>query len=205
MSMNHRPAEAGDFPMKEGAAWQKNTKPVHGPGGRGPKGPTSESWKPRQTFYASALLALWKIMQFTVFLSWSVFSLPYCFNSTGYLVYTQTLIDSYILPLIGRADPDFSGLLHAIMRVAVLPDRSNRFLYIYTYHGVVSRGTLKTCVMTCLPIWRTSIRYFDTHYHGDTAVHLYERYRYTPSDDRQSMPQFEQYHDHRECICQHTS
>ncbi len=29
----------------------------------------------------------------------------------------QTLIDDYILPLLGSDNPDFSGLLHAIIRV----------------------------------------------------------------------------------------
>lgn len=31
----------------------------------------------------------------------------------------QTLIDGYILPLMKQSDPDFSGLAHAILRVAV--------------------------------------------------------------------------------------
>ena len=32
-------------------------------------------------------------------------------------MFMQTLIDDYILPLLGSDNPDFSGLLHAIIRV----------------------------------------------------------------------------------------
>ena len=33
-------------------------------------------------------------------------------------LFTQTLIDEYIMPLLGTENPDFSGLAHAIFRVA---------------------------------------------------------------------------------------
>ena len=58
--------------------------------------------------------------------------------------FMQTLIDGYILPLIGQADPDFSGLLHAIMRVAIFYLIGALASYIYTRIMVnVSQGTLK--------------------------------------------------------------
>ena len=104
----------------------------------------------------------------------------------------QTLIDSYILPLIGQADPDFSGLLHAIMRVAVFYLIGAIASYIYTRIMVnVSQGTLKNLRddmfthMEELPI-----RYFDTHYHGDimsTYTNDIDTLRQMIS---QSMPQF---------------
>ena len=34
-------------------------------------------------------------------------------------LFTQTLIDVYILPEIGKANPDFTNLLHAMARVAL--------------------------------------------------------------------------------------
>lgn len=34
-------------------------------------------------------------------------------------LFTQTLIDEYIIPLIGQTNPDYSGLLNAIIKVAV--------------------------------------------------------------------------------------
>lgn len=56
----------------------------------------------------------------------------------------QTLIDGYILPLIGQADPDFSGLLHAIMRVSIFYLIGALASYIYTRIMVnVSQGILK--------------------------------------------------------------
>lgn len=58
--------------------------------------------------------------------------------------FMQTLIDGYILPLIGQADPDFSGLLHAIMHVAIFYLIGALASYIYTRIMVnVSQGTLK--------------------------------------------------------------
>ena len=33
-------------------------------------------------------------------------------------LFTQTLIDEYIMPLLGTENPDFSGLAQAILRVA---------------------------------------------------------------------------------------
>lgn len=104
----------------------------------------------------------------------------------------QTLIDGYILPLIGQADPDFSGLLHAIMRVAIFYLIGALASYIYTRIMVnVSQGTLKNLRddmfthMEELPI-----RYFDTHYHGDimsTYTNDIDTLRQMIS---QSMPQF---------------
>ena len=106
--------------------------------------------------------------------------------------FMQTLIDGYILPLIGQADPDFSGLLHAIMHVAIFYLIGALASYIYTRIMVnVSQGTLKNLRddmfthMEELPI-----RYFDTHYHGDimsTYTNDIDTLRQMIS---QSMPQF---------------
>lgn len=106
--------------------------------------------------------------------------------------FMQTLIDGYILPLIGQADPDFSGLLHAIMRVAIFYLIGALASYIYTRIMVnVSQGTLKNLRddmfthMEELPI-----RYFDTHYHGDimsTYTNDIDTLRQMIS---QSIPQF---------------
>ena len=107
-------------------------------------------------------------------------------------LFMQTLIDGYILPLIGQADPDFSGLLHAIMRVSIFYLIGALASYIYTRIMVnVSQGTLKNLRddmfthMEELPI-----RYFDTHYHGDimsTYTNDIDTLRQMIS---QSMPQF---------------
>lgn len=106
-------------------------------------------------------------------------------------LFMKTLIDSYILPLLQTADPDFSGLAHAIMRVAcfyacgVVAAYTQSKIMIY-----VSQGTLRNfrddmfTHMESLPI-----RYFDTHAHGDIMS------TYTNDTDTlrqmisQSMPQ----------------
>lgn len=84
-------------------------------------------------------------------------------------LFMQTLIDSYITPLIGNADPDFSGLAHAIARVACF--YAIGALSSYSYNRIminVSQGTMRNIrnemfrKMESLPI-----KYFDTHAHGD--------------------------------------
>lgn len=84
-------------------------------------------------------------------------------------MFMQTLIDDYIIPLTKSADPDFSGLLHAILRVAVFYLCGVAAAYTYTRIMVnVTQGTLKNfrddmfLKMETLPI-----KYFDTHAHGD--------------------------------------
>ena len=84
-------------------------------------------------------------------------------------MFMQTLIDDYIIPLTKSANPDFSGLIHAILRVAAFYLCGVVTAYAYTRIMVnVTQGTLKNfrddmfLTMETLPI-----RYFDTHAHGD--------------------------------------
>ena len=84
-------------------------------------------------------------------------------------MFMQTLIDDYIIPLTKSANPDFSGLIHAILRVAAFYLCGVVAAYAYTRIMVnVTQGTLKNfrddmfLTMETLPI-----RYFDTHAHGD--------------------------------------
>ncbi len=91
------------------------------------------------------------------------------YSSVQGTLFMQTLIDDYILPMIGQQNPDFSSLAAAIVRVAffyilgVIAAFVNARLMIY-----VTQGTLKRMRddlfshMESLPI-----RYFDTHAHGD--------------------------------------
>ncbi|MCD8038659.1 MAG: ABC transporter ATP-binding protein/permease [Lachnospiraceae bacterium] len=106
-------------------------------------------------------------------------------------LFTQTLIDEYITPLLGSENPDFSGLARAIARVACF--YAIGALSTYAYNRVmiyVSQGTMRNIrndmfqTMESLPI-----KYFDTHPHGDIMS------RYTNDIDTlrqmisQSMPQ----------------
>lgn len=85
-------------------------------------------------------------------------------------LFTQTLIDDYILPMLAASgEPDFSGLAHAIQRVAIFYAIGIISTYIYNRIMVnVSQGTLRKLRdelfvhMENLPI-----KYFDTHAHGD--------------------------------------
>ena len=84
-------------------------------------------------------------------------------------LFLQTLIDDYIAPLIGQANPDFTNLLGAIVRVSgfyllgVVSAFVQARIMVY-----VTQGTLKNlrddvfAHMETLPI-----KYFDTHAHGD--------------------------------------
>ena len=88
-------------------------------------------------------------------------------------MFTKTLIDSYILPLVKTVQaggtPDFSGLIQAITRVAifygcgVLASFTQSRVMIYVTQGALRdlRNDLFEHMQT-LPI-----RYFDTHSHGD--------------------------------------
>ena len=169
---------------------EKNTKPVHGPGGRGPKGPRPKVENPGRLFMRLLAYIMKNYAVHCILVVICIFiTVLASVQGTWFM---QTLIDSYILPLIGQADPDFSGLLHAIMRVAVFYLIGAIASYIYTRIMVnVSQGTLKNLRddmfthMEELPI-----RYFDTHYHGDimsTYTNDIDTLRQMIS---QSMPQF---------------
>ena len=84
-------------------------------------------------------------------------------------MFMQTLIDQYVLPMIGTPDPDFGPLAGAILRVAMFYVIGAAATFTYNRVMVrVSQGTLKSIRddlfshMQSLPI-----RYFDTHAHGD--------------------------------------
>ena len=84
-------------------------------------------------------------------------------------MFIQTLIDNYIVPLIGTANPDFSNLLRAVIIMAVA-------LFIGAVAGlaynrimvVISQGIQKKIRDQLFAHMQTlPIKYFDTHAHGD--------------------------------------
>lgn len=169
---------------------EKNTKPVQGPGGRDPKGPRPKVENPGKLFMRLLAYIMKNYAVHCILVVICIFiTVLASVQGTWFM---QTLIDGYILPLIGQADPDFSGLLHAIMRVAIFYLIGALASYIYTRIMVnVSQGTLKNLRddmfthMEELPI-----RYFDTHYHGDimsTYTNDIDTLRQMIS---QSIPQF---------------
>lgn len=107
-------------------------------------------------------------------------------------MFTKTLIDEYITPLLVSEAKDFTPLLHAILRVAsfygigVIASYTYNLIMVYVTQGVLRnlRNDMFTH-MESLPI-----KYFDTHSHGDIMS------MYTNDIDTlrqlvsQSIPQF---------------
>lgn len=84
-------------------------------------------------------------------------------------LFIQTLIDDYIKPMLLTDSPDFTGLLHAILRVACFYMIGVVSTYAHSRIMItVTQGTMKRlrddmfAHMEKLPI-----KYFDTHVHGD--------------------------------------
>lgn len=85
-------------------------------------------------------------------------------------LFLQILIDDYITPLLAADAPVFTGLLHALLTLAVVYLIGVAASLLYNRIMVtIAQGTLKQirdemfAKMQQLPI-----RYFDTHTHGDT-------------------------------------
>lgn len=84
-------------------------------------------------------------------------------------LFMQTLIDRYIVPLLGTPNPDFSGLAHAIARVACFYAIGAFSAYLYNRIMInVSQGTMRNIRNAMFGNMETlPIKYFDTHAHGD--------------------------------------
>ena len=83
-------------------------------------------------------------------------------------LFTQTLIDDYIIPMTGQENPDFGPLFRAILSIAVvyavgaLASWLQNFTMIFVTQGTLKNLRLKVFKkMQSLPI-----KYFDTHAHG---------------------------------------
>lgn len=146
---------------------EKQTKPIHGPGNRGPRGPRPKVKNPGKLFM--------RLMKY-IFKSYA----PHCllvvvcifitvFATVQGTMFMQTLIDGYILPLMQQAEPDFSGLAAAIERVAVFYLIGALSAYIKERVMVnITQGVqrnLRNDMFTHME--ELPIRYFDTHSHGD--------------------------------------
>lgn len=88
-------------------------------------------------------------------------------------MFTQVVIDDYITPLLSVTDPDYSGLLKAIISMGCIYIIGIVCTIIYNRMMVtISQGCLKHIRddmfyhMQSLPI-----KYFDTHTHGDVMSH----------------------------------
>ena len=159
-------------------------------GGKGPRGPRPKLEHPFRSF----LRIMRYLMQYypvhIAVVVVAIFASVLC-NVQG-TWFIKDLIDGYVKPLLLDDQPDFSGLLHAIMRVGgfyllgvVAVFVQNRVM-VYVTQGTLMHLRNEMFVhMETLPV-----RYFDEHPHGDIMS------MYTNDIDTlrqmisQSMPQF---------------
>ena len=105
----------------------------------------------------------------------------------GSSLFLQSLIDSYILPLVGVKNPDWSPLLRALTLMGCLYAAGTFCSWLWQWLIVtVEQGTLKKIRDDMFAHQQTlPIRYFDTNEHGDIMS------RYTNDTDtlRQAISQ----------------
>lgn len=140
---------------------------VKGPGPRGARGPRPKIANPGKLFsrLMKYVFQFYGIQMILVIVCIFVSVLA---NVQGTL-FTRTLIDDYIEPMIGQGNPDYGPLAAAICRVAVFYAIGIAAAYVQSLTMVfISQGTLKKLRtelfshMESLPV-----RYFDTNAHGD--------------------------------------
>ncbi len=140
---------------------------VHGPGRRGAQGP-----KPRLENSGALLKRLFGFVMKKYAFPVVVVLLCIIGSSLATVrgtLFIQTLIDDYIMPLIGVSSPDFSPLKSALLKMACIYIFG--ILCSWGYNQImvrVSQGTLHDIrVMLFTRMESLPIKYFDTHPHGD--------------------------------------
>ena len=123
---------------------------------------------------------------------WHVVAIVLCIligaaAQAGSALFLQSLIDSYILPLVGVKNPDWSPLLRALTLMGCLYAAGTFCSWLWQWLIVtVEQGTLKKIRDDMFAHQQTlPIRYFDTNEHGDIMS------RYTNDTDtlRQAISQ----------------
>ena len=91
-------------------------------------------------------------------------------------MFLQTLIDNYIVPMLGMDEPVYTGLIHALITIGTVYALGALSTWIYNRQMVtVAQGTLKSIRDEMFTkMQRLPIRYFDTHTHGDTIAAVHE-------------------------------
>ena len=84
-------------------------------------------------------------------------------------LFMQTLIDSYVTPLLAAKNPEFSGLAHAIFQLIIIGIIGVASTYTYNRLMVyVGQGTIRHIRINLFTHMESlPIKYFDTHAHGD--------------------------------------
>lgn len=148
-------------------AAERKPKVNHGPGPHGPRGPRPKIENPgkllkRMLGYTFKDYAVhWVVVIICIFTT--------VFASLQGTLFMKTLIDDYIVPLLGQNQPDFGPLAGAIGRVAlfyalgVLASFIQSRLMIYVTQGTMMK--LRNDLFEKME--KLPIKYFDTHAHGD--------------------------------------
>ena len=84
-------------------------------------------------------------------------------------LFLQTLIDKYILPMVGLENPEFAGLIRALITIGAVYLVGVATIWIYSQVMVtIAQGTLKRIRDDMfIKMQKLPIGYFDTHSHGD--------------------------------------
>ena len=150
---------------------------MRGPGPKGPMGPGGKpgmgpggrpgAKNPKKTFARIFKEVLKSYTPHCIFVLICLF--VQVFASVRGMLFTQTLIDVHILPMIGAENPDFTPMAKAIAGIAVIYVIGAFASWLQSYLMIfVTQGTLRNLrlrlyeKMESLPI-----KYFDTHAHGN--------------------------------------
>ncbi len=161
-----------------------------GPGGRPPRGMKPTVANPGKVFKRIiGYVTKYYGIHFIIVFACIIISVIASVQGTWFM---QSLIDDYIKPLMEQAEPDYSGLIRAITRVAgfyligIAAAFAQARIMVYVSQGTIKRIRDDMFLhMETLPI-----KYFDTHTHGDIMS------MYTNDVDTlrqmvgQSIPQF---------------
>ena len=140
--------------------------PMRGPGPRGPKN-GGKSADPKKSLGKVLRYVMEKYKAACV-----IVVIGIIISALGILTMTlfmQTLIDQYIMPLMGQADPDFTPLANRLIKLGVV--LAAGIISTYAYNRImvtVSQGTMKRLrVQLFSHMESLPIKDFDTHAHGD--------------------------------------
>ena len=135
--------------------------------GRGPRGPVPKISNPGKLLSRLMKFIFSRYLIHYVVVLICIFASVFC--SVQGTLFMQTLIDDYIAPMIGVANPDYGPLLGAMTRVAF-------FYALGIVAAFVQQKVLIYISQGCIRDMRNElfdhmqdlpIRYFDTHAHGD--------------------------------------
>lgn len=152
---------------------EKETMPkMKGPMPRGMRGPASiKDVNPNTMKRLISYIFKYHKLPFIVVL---VCILVSAITSVASSLFTRTLIDDYITPLIGDSNPVFTGLMYALLMmgtiylIGIISTLLFNRIMVSISQGVILRIRSEMfSKMQALPI-----KYFDTHTHGDIMSHF---------------------------------